>query len=203
MLLVVIGVALSQQLCGIEAIVYYTPIILKDIVPSRQDVLWLTFLVGFFKTGTLVVIAFLLDHPKAGRRRLLLASTSGVTVSFLILAIGLQLGLKWVAISGIFLFAIAFSFGLGPITWLFASEILPTHIRAKGMTLACSLNRLCSAGIALTFLSLKQEVLFFCTQTTDKKYQPLCSRSDDGRRSLLPLLPGFLVHLRLHFYGRP
>lgn len=47
-----------------------------------------------------------------------------------------------------------FSLGIGPVCWLLAAEVFPSHIRAKGMSLAVLVNRVTSAAICLTFLPL-------------------------------------------------
>jgi hypothetical protein len=46
-----------------------------------------------------------------------------------------------------------FSLGMGPVTWLLASEMLPSRARAKGMTLCSFVNRLVSGSVALSALS--------------------------------------------------
>jgi hypothetical protein len=51
-----------------------------------------------------------------------------------------------------------FSIGLGPITWVYSSEIFPLHLRALGCALGVGLNRVTSGVISMTFLSLSKGI---------------------------------------------
>ena len=79
------------------------------------------------QTGIIVVAARMLDEI-AGRRPLLLYSLAGIAVSEAVMGFGLANGLAALNIVGLFLFVGAFSLGLGPITWLFCSEIMPVEV---------------------------------------------------------------------------
>ena len=57
------------------------------------------------------------------------------------------------AIVGLSLYLSFFSIGMGPVAWLIPSEIFPTSIRAKGMSIATFCNRIVATLMASTFLS--------------------------------------------------
>ena len=57
------------------------------------------------------------------------------------------------AIIGLSLYLSFFSVGMGPIAWLVPSEIFPTSIRAKAMSIATLSNRIVATLMASTFLS--------------------------------------------------
>ena len=155
MLLVVCAVAVAQQLSGVEAFMYYTPFMLEDVgFSERSEILGMTAAMGIAKTATLVLVLRLLDRPALGRRRMLIGSYCGMAVALVVLAWGAFTTSRGVLVLGIFGYVVSFSIGAGPITWLFASEIMPTSIRARGMALAASLNRVTGCIISLTFLSL-------------------------------------------------
>lgn len=167
MLVVVWGVAFSQQVSGVEAVMYYQPLMFEKAgLCRRRDNLAITLVVGIIKTAVVLLAARFLDSL-GGRRRLLLISLAGVTVSLFAVGLGFVTGQVWLDIAGLIGFVVSFSVGIGPICWLFASEILPYSIRAKGMMVAASINRLASAAVALTFLSLSNgmggpgQVFFF------------------------------------------
>jgi len=154
MLIVVIGVAIIQQATGIEAIMYYSNQIIKaGGITDTSTSFMVSMLMALWKTAVILVAARTLDEI-AGRRSLLLYSLTGIAISELIMGIGLANSLPGLNIFGLFLFVGAFSLGLGPICWLFCSEIMPIEVRAKGMVIACSMNRLFSFIISDTFLSL-------------------------------------------------
>ena len=155
MLLTVCSAALAQQLSGVEVLMYYTPFILEDIgFSSREQIFSLTALMGLAKTVTLFYVGCLLDAKGAGRRPLLITSYFGMAVALLLLCVGVFVGKRALVLIGIFGYVSFFSCGSGPVTWLMASEIMPTNIRAHGMVIATSLNRIAGGIVSLTFLTL-------------------------------------------------
>lgn len=156
MLFIVIGVAVSQQLCGIETVMYYTPLILQHAgVATRTQELGIQALMGIWKTLTLILTAYLLDRPgSTGRRLLLIISLPGCGLSLLLLGISYDVDNLRLSIFAIFLYVFFFSLGIGPVCWLLLSEVLPLQVRAKGMSVATSLNRITSATTSLTYLPL-------------------------------------------------
>ena len=83
---------------------------------------------------TFVAIAFV---DRAGRRRLLLI---GLAVQVLALAaVGgmFHAGVNtWPLLAAILLYIAAFAIALGPIPWIVSSEIFPTRVRGRAMSLA-------------------------------------------------------------------
>ena len=160
MLIIGIFVAISQQLSGVEAFMYYSPSILESAgIDDRVQKLGITFLMGLIKMLTIVVAALLLDSPKfCGRRPLIIISSIGVTVSMLMMAVGFQIEMPSLNVSSLFLFCIFFSLGLGPICWLLSSEIYSLDIRSRAMSLSTGLNRLTACIVASTFLSLSNAI---------------------------------------------
>ena len=53
-----------------------------------------------------------------------------------------------------------FSIWLGPITWVYTSEIFPMRLRAHVSSLAMSVNRLVNGVIAMTFLMISNKTTF-------------------------------------------
>merc|ERR1719499_2894418 len=144
---------------------YYTPVILERAgISSFRSALGFQALMGTFKMLVILISAWLLDRPgSTGRRSLLLISLPGCAVALCILGLAFEAANNGstnpsLALLGLFTYVFFFSIGIGPICWLFCSEILPTSIRAKGMSLAGSLNRVTSATTSLTFLDLTEAV---------------------------------------------
>jgi len=153
MLIMVVGVALIQQITGIEAIMYYSNQIIKaGGITDTNTAFLVSMIMAIWKTGIIVVAARSLDER--GRRPLLMMSVAGVMVAEMVMAAGLYLEQGMLNIVGLFIFVAAFSLGLGPITWLFCAEIMPVEVRAKGMVVSVGLNRIMSFIISDTFLSM-------------------------------------------------
>jgi len=62
------------------------------------------------------------------------------------------------AIIGLSIYLAFFSVGMGPVAWLIPSEIFPTSIRAKGMSIATLSNRIVATAMASTFLSTSNAI---------------------------------------------
>lgn len=168
-LIAAIGVNFFMQASGNDAVVYYSPEVFRDAgIENKHDLLGVTIIMGFAKTFFVFISALFLDH--FGRRPLLLLGSIGMAVSLA----GLGLGSKFLQNSGpdkpawaIALCVVAvcadvsfFSIGLGPITWVYSSEIFPTRLRAQGTSLAISVNRLVSGAVAMSFLSISRALTF-------------------------------------------
>ncbi|KAL0356737.1 UNVERIFIED_CONTAM: Polyol transporter 5 [Sesamum calycinum] len=87
----------------------------------------------------------------------------GMIVSLVGLGIGLTIVEKsdhkmiWavaLCISTVLSFVAFFSIGMGPITWVYSSEIFPLRLRAQGCSMGVAMNRVTSGVISMTFISL-------------------------------------------------
>jgi MFS family permease len=155
MVVVGLGLTVSQQANGSEAVVYYMPAILQGAgVRGRDGLLGFTVLVGVFRTLCILAGALLVD--RVGRRPLLLASTAGVAASLALLAAGLWRSTLWLTLLGLCGFMGAYAIGIGPLNMVVISEIFPFRLRAVAMSLALFLNRLVSGAVASSFLSLTE-----------------------------------------------
>ncbi|GMN29614.1 hypothetical protein TIFTF001_002494 [Ficus carica] len=161
-LIAAVGIHFFEHATGIEAVVLYSPRIFKKAGVTRKDKLLLaTVGVGITKTTFILVATLLLD--RVGRRRLLLTSTGGMIVALTGLGFCLTIvehskeELVWalgLSIASVYMFVAFFSIGLGPITWVYSSEIFPLRLRAQGMSIGVAVNRLMNATISMTFISI-------------------------------------------------
>jgi MFS family permease len=134
-------------------------------ITSKSDKLLATVAVGFSKTIFILVATFLLD--RVGRRPLLLSSVGGMIVSLATLATCLTIidhsekKVIWaiaLAITSVLSFVASFSIGLGPIAWVYSSEIFPLRLRAQGTSMGTAMNRLMSGTISMTFHSRSEAI---------------------------------------------
>jgi len=129
-LLIAVSLAAFAQFSGINAIMYYAPTVFKAGGSSSETAFKSTVVVGAINVIlTLVAILFV---DKAGRKVLLTIGTAVQTVS--LLAVGWMfhaqvqgLGLL-LCILG---YVAAFSMAMGPIPWIFISEVFPARIRGR------------------------------------------------------------------------
>jgi sugar porter (SP) family MFS transporter len=165
-LIAAVGIHFFQQSSGIDSVVLYSPRIFEKAgITNSDQKLLCTVAVGFTKTMFILVATFLLD--KNGRRPLLLTSVAGMIFSLVTLGFALTIidhtdhKMMWaVALSiGMVLTYVAFfSIGMGPITWVYSSEIFPLKLRAQGASIGVGVNRVTSGVISMTFISLYEGI---------------------------------------------
>ncbi|KAF7143456.1 hypothetical protein RHSIM_Rhsim05G0075500 [Rhododendron simsii] len=161
-----VGIHFFQQSSGIDAVVLYSPKIFEKAgIKRKSDKLLATVAVGFSKTVFILVATFLLD--RIGRRPLLLSSVGGMIVSLATLGTCLTIidhskeKVIWavaLAIASVLSFVASFSMGLGPIAWVYSSEIFPLRLRAQGTSMGTAMNRLMSGVISMSFISLYKAI---------------------------------------------
>jgi sugar porter (SP) family MFS transporter len=154
-LIIGIGLAIFQQITGINTVIYYAPTILQGAGFSEGGAIAATALgVGVVNVAFTVLSLFLLD--RAGRRLLLLIGLVGMTVSLALL--GLVFSLESTSgVAGLLaticlaLYIASFAISLGPVFWLMISEIYPLNIRGSAMSIAALCNWGSNFLVALTF----------------------------------------------------
>jgi MFS transporter, SP family, galactose:H+ symporter len=159
-LIVGVGLAILQQITGINTVIYYAPMIFEFTgVKSASASILATVGVGVVNVAMTVVALLLVD--RVGRRPLLLIGLTGMIIGLGILGLAFQLpslsgSLGWIAEISLMLYVGAFAIGLGPVFWLLISEIYPLKIRGVAMSVATSANWGANLFVALTFLTLIQ-----------------------------------------------
>ena len=169
-LMVGLGLAIFQQVTGINAIIYYADQIFGAAgfatEVSRTTVT--TWSIGGVNVlATLIAIAFI-DHW--GRRNLLLTGLIGMTASLLVVGAAFRFiapaapgaaaavagpsvaGL--VTLVGLVAFIISFAFSLGPVVWTVINEIFPGRIRGRAVAVCTAVNWGSAFLVSQFFLSL-------------------------------------------------
>jgi sugar porter (SP) family MFS transporter len=153
-----VGLAIAQQITGINTIIYYAPTIFRFAgFTSASAAILASVGIGVVNLVFTVVAMQLID--KVGRRPLLLVSLAGMIVGLAVLGLAFmlpQLGaaLGWVAVASLTVYVGAFAVGLGPVFWLMLSEIYPVGIRGRAMSVGTLVNWAANLLVALSFLTL-------------------------------------------------
>jgi SP family galactose:H+ symporter-like MFS transporter len=156
-LIVGIGLAIFQQVTGINTVIYFAPTIFQASgLSSASAAILATAGIGVVNVVMTAVAIWLVD--RVGRRVLLIWGLGGMGVSLCLLALGFMLGhgqlLGLLTGASLTVYVGFFAIGLGPVFWLLISEIFPLAIRARGMSAATIANWLANLVVALTFLDL-------------------------------------------------
>ena len=166
-LVVALGLAVFQQITGINAIIYYANQIFASAGFATEEAraAVTTWAIGGVNVAaTLIAIAFI---DRMGRRLLLLAGLIGMGVS--LAAVGIAF--RYIAPEGaaapggpttagivtvvaLVVFITSFAFSLGPVTWTVINEVFPARVRGRGVALATAVNWGSAYLVSQFFLSL-------------------------------------------------
>jgi SP family galactose:H+ symporter-like MFS transporter len=157
-LIVGIGLAVFQQVTGINTVIYYAPLIIQSAgISSASGAILATAGIGVVNVLMTIVAMRLID--RMGRRPLLLIGIGGMVITLGILGLsfymaGKSSALIWLAVISMMVYVASFAISLGPIFWLLISEIYPLKIRSSGEGLAAAFNWGANLLVSLTFLTL-------------------------------------------------
>jgi sugar porter (SP) family MFS transporter len=159
-MIVGVGLAIAQQITGINTVIYYAPTIFKLAGLSSASVAILAS-VGVGVANVILTVAAMQLIDQVGRRPLLLVSLAGMALSLFVLGLAFALpqasgNLGWIAVSSLMVYVGSFAIGLGPVFWLVLSEIYPLRIRGRAMSIGTAANWSVNLIVALTFLTLTQ-----------------------------------------------
>ncbi len=152
-----IGLAMFQQITGINTVIYFAPTIFQSAGLSSASVSILaTAGVGAVNVVMTLVAMWLID--KVGRRVLLLVGLVGMAVPLCGLAAAFYIGsggnLAVLTVASLAAYVGCFAIGLGPVFWLLIFEIFPLALRGRAMSLATVSNWGFNLLVTLTFLNL-------------------------------------------------
>ncbi|MCU0388113.1 MAG: sugar porter family MFS transporter [Chitinophagaceae bacterium] len=128
-----IGLAVFQQLCGINVVFNYAPKIFESIGASQDDQLLQTVFIGGVNLVFTLLAMLLVD--KLGRKPLMLLGSGSLAVLYIVVVKMLGAGspnVAWFLLSAIGLYAMS----LAPVTWVLISEIFPNKVRSAATTIA-------------------------------------------------------------------
>ncbi len=155
--LFVVVLGFLVQITGINAIIYYSPLIFKAM--GFQGNFSLLVLPGFVQLGALLAtIGSLFIVDRLGRRPTLL---TGITVMILadvlmiiVFSIGtFSGGVPILGFIAILFFTAAFDFGFGSMVWVYASESFPAQLRTLGASTMLTADLVANVIVAFFFLS--------------------------------------------------
>ena len=158
-LMIAVGIMFFQQFVGINTVIYYSPKIFMIVgFEGARAGIWGAVSVGVVNVAFTVLSLFLID--KIGRRKLYFIGLSGIIFSLLALgtvfAFHSSLGDtgKWFAIVFVWIYIAFFAISLGPLGWLFISEVFPLRVRGIGSSIGSLSNWLFNGLVAFTFFKL-------------------------------------------------
>jgi sugar porter (SP) family MFS transporter len=131
-----IVLAILQQITGINAVLYYAPRIFENVGLERSSALLQSVIIGF--VNMIFTIIAIVTVDKFGRKPLLLIASVGMGISLFLT--GLTFFHHYFAGSWVLLFILSyiafFALAMGPVIWVVLSEIFPTRIRGRAMSIA-------------------------------------------------------------------
>ncbi|RPH30349.1 MFS transporter [Buttiauxella warmboldiae] len=150
-------IAVFNQLTGINAIMYYAPEILKNVMGSMESALLQTSLLGAVFVAGNALGLWLID--KTGRVKLMYTSSSGCALGLLIASFSLYTETHgYLAVAGMMLFLVAFSVGWGVASWALVAEIFPNRMRSAGMGIAIGCQWIAAFIVAQLFPMISENV---------------------------------------------
>ncbi len=157
-LLVAAGLAVFQQLVGINTIIYYAPTTLTNVGFAKTSAIYANLIIGVINVLMTVIAIRIID--RVGRRPMLLAGVAGMCASLLVLGISLSVlatphhpGDPAAIITLVCLttFIASFAATWGPVVWVMMPEVLPLSVRGTAMGVAVFCNWAANFVVSQTF----------------------------------------------------
>ncbi|KAK2458317.1 Sugar transport protein 13 [Trifolium repens] len=162
-LIIALCMQLFQQFTGINAIMFYAPVLFNTLGFKNDASLYSSVITGGVNVLCTLVSVYSVD--KVGRRVLLLEACVQMFVSQVV--IGIVLGMKlqdhtddlstgyaMLVVVMVCTFVASFAWSWGPLGWLIPSETFPLETRSAGQSVTVFTNMLFTFVIAQAFLSM-------------------------------------------------
>jgi MFS transporter, SP family, galactose:H+ symporter len=147
------------QITGINAFVYYSPEIFKDMgftgYFARLAVPALVQVAGLAAVGVSVLLV-----DRLGRRPILLFGIAMMIAADIALMVVFSRGLGGAifGFAGVVLFIVGYTLGFGSLGWVYSSESFPSRLRSLGSSTMLTANLMTQAVVAGGFLTMKDSL---------------------------------------------
>ncbi|MBY9064568.1 sugar porter family MFS transporter [Sphingomonas yunnanensis] len=160
-----IGLAVFQQLVGINVVFYYGATLWEAVGFSEDYALQTNILSGVLSIGACLFTILTVD--KIGRKPLLLVGSAGMAVTLAVVAwafstavtdaagaVSLPGNNGVIALVAANLYVIFFNASWGPVMWVMLGEMFPNQIRGSGLAVAGFAQWIANAAISVSFPAL-------------------------------------------------
>ncbi|WP_419815308.1 sugar porter family MFS transporter [Glacieibacterium sp.] len=159
-----IGLAIFQQLVGINIVFYYGSVLWQSVGFSENDALKINILSG--SLSILACLFTILTIDRFGRKPLLLIGSAGMAVTLGILMVCFstattvngslhlsdQVGIT--ALIAANAYVVFFNLSWGPVMWVMLGEMFPNQIRGSALAVAGLAQWMTNFGISVSFPSM-------------------------------------------------
>jgi SP family sugar:H+ symporter-like MFS transporter len=151
-----IGLAIFQQLVGINVVFYYGATLWQAVGFSEDHALQTNILSGALSIGACLATMALVD--RVGRKPLLLVGSAGMAVTLATVAYAFSTAVTGadgaIALPGSNGLIAFFNLSWGPIMWVMLGEMFPNQIRGSALAVSGFAQWIANAAIAVSFPAL-------------------------------------------------
>ena len=151
--IVLLGITLAvfQQISGANAVFFYAPIIFEKAGMNVKDQLFQQIMIGAINLIFTVVAMMLVD--KLGRKKLMLAGSFLMALWLFLVGICFYYSLFDGYLLSFFVLAFIATYAatLAPVTWVLISEIFPTKVRTRAVSIATGMLWVACFSLAYGF----------------------------------------------------
>lgn len=151
-LVIFVGIMLSvfQQFIGINAVLYYAPLMFQNMGASADSALLQTIIVGV--ANIVFTLIALVTVDRWGRKPLLILGGAVMAVSMLSLGFLFDSGnVGTAALIAVVAYIAGFALSWGPVVWVLLAEIFPNSIKGKAMALAVAMQWIANLFVSWSF----------------------------------------------------
>ncbi|HEX7338307.1 MAG TPA: sugar porter family MFS transporter [Rhodanobacteraceae bacterium] len=157
-----LGLAVLQQLVGINVVFYYGAVLWQAVGFSENDALLINILSGALSVAACLVALALID--RIGRKPLLWVGSVGMTVTLTLVAcafatahmdaaghLALSGAMGVLALVAANAYVVFFNASWGPVMWVMLGEMFPNRIRGSALAVAGAAQWLANFLVTMTF----------------------------------------------------
>jgi MFS transporter, SP family, xylose:H+ symportor len=148
----IVGILISvfQQFVGINAVLYYAPLMFSNMGASTDNALLQTIIVG--GGNAIFTVIAILTVDRWGRKPLLI--TGAVIMAAAMIALGCLFDAKAVGLGALIAVVVyigGFALSWGPVAWVMLSEMFPNSIKGKAMGIAVAAQWIANLLVSASF----------------------------------------------------